>query len=40
MVGGMLSPSRSMSLVDIDGLRRPSGPLAVEPRHKVLEGLI
>ena len=31
---------RHMSLVDIDGLRRSSGPLAVEPRHKVLEGTI
>ena len=33
-------PGRPMSLVDIDGLRRSSGPLAVEPRHKVLESLI
>src|SRR5215472_578922 len=33
-------PGRPRSLEDIDGLRRFSGPLAVEPRHKVLQGLI
>jgi hypothetical protein len=28
------------SLVDIEELRRSFGPLAIEPRHKVFEGLV